>query len=154
MNNEKEIEEKLDKIYRSRRLLKKIIRGQERRLAYRLANKERYLKAHPRNSHSIENAFEWFLTWRLKLTNHTEQLWCDGVEELKLVQVCPKTFEFEAMVRVGPEGPSFDINICRATGTLLLDRNDKELKGYYLEIQDIDQRYIARKKCNKRLLDF
>ncbi|MBU2714457.1 hypothetical protein [Zooshikella harenae] len=135
----------LEKLYTSRRLLKKAIRKQESRLAFKLSNIDHYSKANPKNINSIENALEWFLTWRLKLSDYSEIMWCDGVEKLELEKLAPKKWKFSAVAWIGPESNIDIINKCNVLGSLLLNRNGTGIKSYFIDIDDNGKKYTAKK---------
>lgn len=136
---------KLEKIYASKRLTNKMIRAHEQTLAHRIFNKEKYALVHPRNSNSIENAFEWFLSWRLKRSDYPDILWCDGAEDINITWQSQRDFSFTAKVRVGSENDVSVINECQAKGTFKLTRNCNGFKSYRISVYDKGYVYRASK---------
>src|SRR5438034_42673 len=125
---------RIKKLYSNRRAMKKMIRKQEYRLA-RILDKLRK-KAATAEDVSLELDMEWFLTWRLKLTDFPERMWCDGVEDLRLTRKDDRSYSMQAKIWIGPE---HDVNVeylCDLFGTITLSQNRQRLKGYWLEIQD------------------
>src|SRR5262245_58874098 len=74
---------KMRKLYTNRRALKKMIRSQEKRFAMSLTKLD---KPPEDKALSFESVMEWFLTWRLKLADFPETMWCDGVQDLELTR--------------------------------------------------------------------
>ena len=68
---------RMRKLYSNRRAMKKMIRKQENRLARNL-DKSHKQPANAEGLPPLELDVEWFLTWRLKLADFPETMWCDG----------------------------------------------------------------------------
>lgn len=119
-----------------------MIRKQEYRLARNLDKLRK--KAAIAEDVSLELDMEWFLTWRLKLTDFPERMWCDGVEDLQLTRKDDRSYSMQAKIWIGPEHVSIEY-LCDLFGTITLSQNRQRLKGYWLEIQDKGKTYLLRK---------
>ena len=134
---------RIKKLYSNRRAMKKMIRKQENRLARNLEKSRK--RAASDQDVSVELDMEWFLTWRLKLTDFPETMWCDGVEELQLTRKDLRSYSMQAKIWIGPE---HDVNIeylCDLIGTIMLSQNRQRLKSYRLTIWDKGKAYLLRK---------
>ena len=132
------------KLYSKRRAMKKMIRKQESRLATSLNDLQ---KSAPtiEDVGRIESDMEWFLTWRLKLADFPETIWCDGVQDLQLSRNSNRTYYMQARIWIGPERDVRIEYLCDVIGTVTLSQNRRRLKSYQLEIQDKGRSYWLRK---------
>ncbi len=93
----------------------------------------------------LETDFEWFLTWRVKLTRFPHIIWCDGVEIAKLRNCGELTFYVEAKIWLGPESNVSIEFLCEMKGTITLNKKFDELEEYKLAIIYEDQEYLICK---------
>jgi hypothetical protein len=93
----------------------------------------------------LEVDFEWFLTWRVKLTRFPHLVWCDGVEIAELKHFDEQTYYIEAKIWLGPES---NVNIeflCEMKGFITLNKKFDELADYIFEISYEKQKYLICK---------
>src|SRR5688572_30478566 len=69
------------RIYTSRRLLKNHIRRMERQLAVEIGSVKGGNVFTKMNYYPINSAMEWIITWKIKISNFPEIMWCDGIED-------------------------------------------------------------------------
>jgi hypothetical protein len=124
--------------------MKKMILKHENRLASSLNNLQNSAPTIEEIG-PIQVDMEWFLTWRLKLADFPETMWCDGVQDLQLSQKENRFYRVQARIWIGPERDVSIEYLCELVGTIMLSQNRRRLKSYRLEIDDRGRRYWLRK---------
>ncbi len=132
------------RIYGSRRLLKNHIRSMERRLAVEIGSLRGSNTFTKMNYYPINGAMEWFITWKVKISNLPEIMWCDGVEDLQL-SIEGKLVKISAKLRIGPESDVRKIYPSQVNGVLYFDRNKKNFKRYKIDIDYGEKVYVLQK---------
>ena len=135
---------KLEKLYSNRQAMKRRIRRQEKQFARSLA-KHDCSSGTTDSVSDIEIDMEWFLTWRVKLMDFPETMWCDGVQDLQLTARTNVLYYLQAKIWIGPERDVNTKYLCDIDGTIELSQNRQYLKNYDLKIQDDGTSYFARK---------
>ena len=51
----------------------------------------------------IQNDLEWFVTWRIKLVDLKNRMWCDGIDELRISKIGHNVVRVKAVASIGPE---------------------------------------------------
>lgn len=135
-----ESDEKFDryikKVYASKRLLKKQIRNMEYRLALDIA----------KSSPMIESTFEFFLTWRLKISTYPQKMWCDGVKDLSLTYTGANSLAVSALIYIGLESDCCEnMYWCQFSGVFHTNHKKTTFKSYTLSVLDKNHIYTANK---------
>ena len=93
----------------------------------------------------LEIDFEWFLTWRVKLTRFPHLVWCDGVEIIELKHYDKLTYIVEAKIWLGPES---NVNIeflCEMKGVITFNKKFDALEDYKFEVAYEKQKFLICK---------
>lgn len=135
---------RMKKLYSNRRAMKRMVLKQEEPLAHSLDNLPKSA-ADETSLFELKSNMEWFLTWRLKLADFPETMWCDGVQDLRLTWEGRRSCRIFAKIWIGPERDTKIMYLTELSGTITLSQNRRGLKGYRLEVQDGGRTYWLRK---------
>ena len=140
----REYRRSMRKLYSNRRAMKKMVLRQEPRLA-RCLDSWHESAADDGGCSRLESEMEWFLTWRLKLADFPETMWCDGVQVVRLTREGGRSFRIQARIWIGPERDVSIEYLRDLAGTITLSQNRRRLKSYRLEIRDNGRTFWLRK---------
>lgn len=72
-------------------------------------------------------------------------MWCDGVEDLKIISKTDLIYDIEARVWIGKESDVSYIHLCNLQGTLMLNQKLNKLKRYKFYFVYKEKIYISQK---------
>lgn len=73
---------------------------------------------------------EWFLTWRIKLEDLENTMWCDGVFELKVSRLGRSSINLGGRAYFGPESDVTIIHKCNLEGSITLSSKLDFIESY------------------------
>ncbi|MCW8879755.1 MAG: hypothetical protein OQJ89_14870 [Kangiellaceae bacterium] len=78
----------------------------------------------------LASSLEWFLTWRIKLEDLEDRMWCDGVIELEVIKSGNNSINLRGRVYIGPESDVRTIYKCKLEGRIVLSQKYDFLESY------------------------
>ena len=140
---DKNLPERLGKIYASPEALEERILAMEERVA---RSARAIIKAGPLLEdvellRELERNLEWFLTWRLKLAETSTVMWCDGVIDLAIHSQEELSYTIQAKAYIGPERDA-STTLCAFDGRFALAENTHRLRSYTVKIAYEDELLI------------
>ena len=94
----------------------------------------------------IENTLEWFITWRIKLIDLNNTMWCDGVSNLDITIDNNSEVSIYASIRIGPENDVSKIYTGILQGWFRLKDGQKVIKHYDIAASVNEKTYAMSDK--------
>ena len=114
----------------------------EAMIASRVGN---YLKYGKIDLKSFSSELEWFLTWRIKLEDLSNRMWCDGVFDLKIKKLGRHAIDIAGMAYIGPESNAGILYKSAISGKFKLSKNNKFIENYVVQVNANDRLYDLSK---------
>ncbi|PWK45332.1 hypothetical protein [Pleionea mediterranea] len=78
----------------------------------------------------LASNLEWFLTWRIKLEDLEDRMWCDGVIDLEVSKSGRHSINLKGRAYVGPESDVMTIYKCSLEGQIELSTKHDFIEYY------------------------
>jgi len=105
-----------------------------------------YLKCGKIDLKSFSSELEWFLTWRIKLEDLSNRMWCDGVFDLKIKKLGRHAIDITGMAYIGPESNAGILYESAINGKFKLSKNNRFIEDYEVQANVNDRLYVILKK--------
>ena len=139
---------RIRRVHARRREMMKVIRRVEKRLAERLVSARDSASGVGvgQPDGSLSSAWEWFLTWRLKLGVGSIRMWCDGVRDLRLTWVARHTVRVEGSALLGPAGETRrGCQVYDLKATVTVNARGRRLRTYRIVLTRGSDELVAKK---------
>ena len=104
-----------------------------------------YLKYGKIDLKSFSSELEWFLTWRIKLEDLSNRMWCDGVFDLKTKKLGIHSIDITGMAYIGSESNAGILYKSAISGRFKLSKNNKFIENYEVQVNVNDRLYDISK---------
>lgn len=89
-----------------------------------------YLSVGELSLSKLSSNLEWFLTWRIKLEDLENTMWCDGVIELEVSKSGRNSINLKGRAYFGPESDVTIIHKCNLEGKIYLSKKHDFIESY------------------------
>ena len=103
------------------------IEEMEGRLAFQIG---KYLSGGDISLSRLSSSLEWFFTWRIKLEDLENTMWCDGVIDLEIFKSGRHSINLRGQAYIGPESDVMTIYKCSLEGKIDLSKKHDFIESY------------------------
>jgi|GEM_PF-4315337 len=89
-----------------------------------------YLSNDKLSLNKLASNLEWFLTWRIKLEDLEDRMWCDGVIDLEVSKSGEHSINLRGRAYFGPESDVMIIHKCSLEGLIDLSTKHDFIQSY------------------------